>query len=177
MGGHVDRAPRIKHLSHGFGFDSLHGLGTAALLAAGASQDGGKREVRRGGGGCGEEPPRINVADFWTVFCLFNSRFDRWTVRWGVRGRQFRPFPGDFGGPGRGGCPGRDSKIFLNSFQKAATWCWCIPWGPAGAARTPKLRYFRSPPRPSEPWDDARKRIGDPHLGAVFSKGHDNYSF
>ncbi len=41
----------------------------------------------------------LNVADFWTVFGIFISRLDRWAVL-AVRGRQFRPFPNDFGGPG-----------------------------------------------------------------------------
>ncbi len=39
------------------------------------------------------------MADFWTVFCMFNLR----GVRWGVRGRQFRPFPIDLGVRGRAG--------------------------------------------------------------------------
>ncbi len=63
---------------------------------------------------------RTYVAGFWTVFYIFNSRFDRWVVRWGVRGRQFRPFPADFGGSG-GVRAGNKNIYMFNSFQKPAT--------------------------------------------------------
>ncbi len=61
----------------------------------------------------------VSVADFGMVFCVFHSRFDRLADRWGVRGRQFRPFPADFWG--FGGFGPEFAKYVFNSFQKAAT--------------------------------------------------------
>ncbi len=58
------------------------------------------------------------MADFWTVLCMFNSRFGRGAVRRGVRGRHFRSFPDEFWGPG---VPGRnETYICFIIFQKAA---------------------------------------------------------
>ncbi len=39
-----------------------------------------------------------NVVAIWLAFVFYNSRFDRWAVLGGVRGRQFRSLPADFGG-------------------------------------------------------------------------------
>ena len=64
-----------------------------------------------------------HMADFWAVFGTFNSRFDRWAVRWG----SMAATPGHFGPilGVRGSGPELNKYVF-DSFQKAAALCHVV---------------------------------------------------
>ncbi len=63
---------------------------------------------------------RVGAADFWTVFCICYSRFDRWVVLVGSGAASSGHFRAILGGPGGSG-PELKQHIF-NSLQKAAAY-------------------------------------------------------